>query len=273
MLLVGAFGIGAGFLSLLPGVLIAGQGLAPRMAYTPLVCFAIAFGGLLAATSSLLPARTRAWLTATLAPVVIAGAIIGGITMVGLQKAYQLRGREDLAVMAQLKRLVPDPPPQTVFLPVRIEHWPTNTGMIRFDRLRPGAFDTIWSATAIVRQSYKRRDLWAAGCNPWRPPMIMDATTQWVRLDDQFVIWSPFPPDRRDNQPRARGTRLPWTNVLPFVVDTSGHVKLLKQVVFDPPPVPGAQPLTIEPPLVAQLLASKRIRPGAAVTIHLPNQP
>ena len=154
--MVSAFGMAAGILALLPGALIVGQGLAARMMYTPLVGFSIALGGLVAAGVSLFGPRTRRRLAAALAPVVIAGACAGAVTMMGLQKAYQLRTREDQAIMAQLMRLVPEPPPQTIFLPVRLEHWPTRTGMIRFDRLRPGVFETIWSATAIVRQSYRR---------------------------------------------------------------------------------------------------------------------
>jgi len=263
LLLLACFGVAAAALSMLPGALIAGHTIVPRMIYTALLGIAIAFGALLAAISACVPARSRRWIGVAVAPALVAASCLGAIALVGMQAAYQLRSRADLSVAAQLARLAPNPPADTIFLPVRIDHTPTTTGVLRFDRLRPGAFETVWSATALMRQTLRRRDIWAASCNPWRPPMLTDATPEHIRLDDHFIAWSPFPLDRR--APNAirlveTGTRLPWANTIPFIVDERGRVRALKRIVFARD---GGADLVIDPPLVARMLTERSIRRSA----------
>jgi hypothetical protein len=193
------------------------------------------------------------------APVIIGVTALGAITLVGIQQQYQNRSNADRSVVGQLATLIPNPPPDTIFVPVRIDATASATGMLFFDRLRPGAFETIWSATAITRQTFHRRDLWAAGWNPWKLPLLDDATGTDVRLTDRFVIWSPF---RYVREGGVAGTRLPWSHVVPFVVEPAAgagggrgvRVRLVRRVVFESE---DGTELAIQPPIVHERLTAR----------------
>jgi hypothetical protein len=222
-------------------VLVSGQSVVPRLLYFPSIGLAIA----VAAGGGLVRGMISRRFSALIAPVAaIAVAFVtalGGVTLVGIQKQYQNRSRADVAVAQSLLKLMPDPPAESIFVPLRVDHLPSRSGRLFFDRLRPGAFETIWSATALTRQSYHRRDLWAAGWNPWRLPLIDDPNSQSVRLNDRFVIWSPFPHDQ------LGGTRVPWSNVVPFVVEPNGRVRLVRRLAFEQE---DGSTLTIQPAIV-----------------------
>lgn len=259
-LLLAAFGLAAAVCSLLPVALVSGQSIASRMLYFPAIGLAVALAGLASTLTSVFPARLGRTIAAALAPAVVAVTSLGAITLVGIQQQYQTRSRTDYAIARQLARLVPHPPANTIFVPLRLDAMVTRTGSFFFDRLRPGAFETVWSATALTRQTYHRRDLWAAGWNPWKLPLLDRPTDSGARLNDRFVVWSPFPPDP------TGGTRLTWGSVVPFVVEPGrprdrdggalAHVRLVRTLVFESE---DGSTLAVQPPLVKSLVDAETI--------------
>lgn len=260
-LLLAAFGAVAAAATMLPPAVVTGQGVPPRLAYVPSLGLAVAFGGVLAIVIAAVGPRSRRVLVSLGAPVLAAAAIEGALALMGVQAWYQSRARTDLTIAEQLRRLMPDPPPQTIFVPIRIEHSTTRTGDVLFDRLRHGAFETIWSSTALTRQTYRRRDLWAAGWNPWRQPVIDQPTDVGVRLNDRFVIWSPFHPAERG------GTAVPWTNLVPFSVDDRARVRLVRQLLVNAPDQPRR---AIDIPIVVASLRQGQLRRGQTEVAELP---
>jgi hypothetical protein len=260
-LLLAAFGAVASAAAMLPPAVVAGQGVPPRLAYVPSLGLAAAFGGVLAMVIAAVGPRIRRVLICVGAPVLAAAAIEGAMVLMGVQAWYQSRARTDVAIAAQLRSLMAEPPPQTIFVPVRIDHTTTRTGDVLFDRLRHGAFETIWSSTALTRQTYRRRDLWAAGWNPWRQPVIDQPTDSGVRLNDRFVIWSPFHPAERG------GTAVPWANIVPFSVDDRGRVRLVRQVVVT---TPGQPRRKFDVPIVVAALRQGQVRRAQTEVVELP---
>lgn len=253
-LLLACFGLASALASLLPVALVSGQSIASRMLYFPAVGIAIALAGLAAALASAATARLARAAAAILAPVIVLLTSLGAVVLVGIQRQYQVRSQTDRAIANQLARLAPHPPPNTIFIPLRLDDLTTHTGMLFFDRIRPGAYETIWSATALTRQTYRRRDLWAAGWNPWKLPLLDHPTAAGVRLTDRFVIWSPFAPTSSSDT--ARGTTVPWANMIPFVVEPGrprargdealAHIRLVRALVFESE---DGTEFTIQPPL------------------------
>lgn len=260
-LLLAGFGLASAIAALLPVALVSGQGVAARMLYFPVIGLAIALAGLGSALGAGTTPRLGRAAAAVLAPVVVVVASLGAVALVGIQRQYQVRSRTDHEIAAQLTRLVPHPPADTIFVPLRLDALDTRTGSPFFDRIRPGAFETIWSATALTRQTYHRRDLWASGWNPWRPSILGQPTADDVRLNDRFVVWSPFPPAPLDPTDRAGATRLPWANVIPFIAEPArarsraggplAHVRLVRALVFESE---DGSVLNIQPPLVKTLV-------------------
>ncbi len=194
----------------------------------PLLGLAVALGGALGLLETALgPARSRL-LAAAAAPVVAAASAIGAISLVGFQEWFRLRANADDQIASQLRTRLPALPPGSILVPLRLDSNPARTGIAAFDQLRPGAFETIWSATAISRQALGRRDIWAAACNRWRMPPLDQPTETTVRLRDRFVIWSPFPPSADGG-----GTTLPWSRVLPFIVDAQNRVQIVDRIGID----------------------------------------
>lgn len=261
-LLLVAFGLIAAAAALVPPALVTGQGVPPRLTYIPTLALAIALGGVIALATSALGRHGRRMTLIVGAPVLATVAISGALTLMGVQVWYQSRARSDVAIARQLQRLIPEPPSETIFVPVRIEHTTTRSGDVLFDRLRHGAFETIWSATALARQTYRRRDVWAAGWNPWRQPVIDSPSTFGVRLNDRFVIWAPFPPAQ------PHGTVLPWARLIPFSVDERGRVRLVRQMVLHGQDQPRQ---VFEVPLVAAALQTGAIRKGQTQIVEFPS--
>ncbi len=181
------------------------------------------------------------------AVVVIAAVSLGAIGLIGFQKLYRNRYERDLAEMAQLKALVPNPPAGTVFAPFRTRSKGAETNYRLFDRERPGVFETPWSSPALLLRAYRRSDIGVTSSNPWAPLPLdrVDATS--VRWKGQFGFPLPEDPDG--------GIRIPWDSMVPFVTDArpDARVRLVSEITIE---MADHRDLVIRPPLVQQALAA-----------------
>lgn len=237
-------GIAVFFAGWLPVFVIDRQIVELRNAYVPLVGLALAVG---VGLDALLAAAPRAPAPRLAAGIVaLAAAALGAAGLVGWQSLFQRRSELDLGALAQLRSLVPDPPPGAVFMPLRTNDAPAATGRVLFDRARYGVFETVWSATPMVQRLYRRADLRATAFNPWAP-LALDtpdaAGVRWAQsLKGNEVV-------RADP---AGGTRIPWEAAVPFVIDASGRVKLVRRIDVE---LPDHRDLQIHPPVVEAAIA------------------
>jgi hypothetical protein len=252
----------------LPVFIIDRQIVELRNTYVPLLGAAMVLAGVLDLVFSMrFPGRAGLVRNMRLAVAAAACAAIGVgiVSLVGLQTFVQARWKQDLREIAELKRLVPKPPPNTVFVPLRTSAMAAHTGYILFDRARYGVFETPWSAHAAIQFAYGRNDVGATSYNPWLPPprMPLDKPgpdgARWTRgLSRQQTAL--FPPDPDG------GLRIPWANMVPFVTEPprqGNELRLVRRVDAERA---DHMDLEVRPPLVHAAMEAAKARGEAAPT-------
>jgi hypothetical protein len=246
----------------IPIAMIARQNVEPRTLYFPLVGMVIVLAQALDAALAAVPsagsfAKVARSLRATVAVVVGMAAIAACICCVGIQQWYSLRAHRDEQISRRLAELVPDPPANAVYIPFALDAGPTSTSLVLFDRLRPGAFNTTWSATALMQESTRRRDILAAAINPWAKFPL-----------DRFSaegFWTSMQLDGRASDSGQKGEFVSWDRVIPFAVDDSGRVRLVRQIDITRP---DERVDTFHPPLVRAAIRAGTAR-GHATALTL----
>jgi hypothetical protein len=118
--------------------------------------------------------------------------------------------------------LIPDPPRHAVYIPLALDDGITQTGYLLFDRLRPAAFGTTWSATALMQQKLRRPDVVAAAVNPWAKYPFDSFRSDGLRFALKL--------DGRASDPASAGDFITWDRAIPFTVDPDGRVRLVRQI-------------------------------------------
>lgn len=204
-----------------------------RMCYYPLVhmlLIAVILLDTVAGWLNRLPFGARAFKMSLGVGVVWSGLYLA-ICFVGIQSLYLQRHRLDMDQLAQLRSLVPDPKPYTVFVPLDVRDQPARTGRVWFDHTVRGVFEMDWVVTPVLRQTYKMGPLFGTHFIRWLPTPLRDADGSSIRyeidrdLDRYFTL-------RFEHAP-AGGVRIPWQNMIPFVVDQEGRVHLVSIVHVD----------------------------------------
>ena len=137
-------------------------------------------------------------------------ACVMALVMVGIQRGYQARAKQDLEEVRQLTILIPDPPPSAVFAPVHIEPPAQDARDGRFENYFWSSFCSWWAGKWVVRHAYSRADL-DAGAAFWDRSSIAAAKRAGVVVRE------------------AR--RASWHEVIPFVIRRDGKVELVTSVV------------------------------------------
>lgn len=218
VLFIGAF---------VPIALMARQNVEPRTLYFPLVGLCIMLAQIVDALLASLPRGGRIGVFGGAVRAVVglaaAGAAIAGVVcMVGVQTWCTLRAERDEGIARRLAELVPDPPAGAVYVPLSLDAGVTRTGYPVFDRLRVPAFGTTWSATALMQQTMRRRDVVAA------------SKSAWARFPfDRFTsegFWYEARLDGRATDRPGIGEFIAWERAVPFTVDDEGRVRLVRQI-------------------------------------------
>ncbi len=219
-----AFGIAQFALAWAPIVMIAGQDVPPRVFTFPLLGLAIAVAALLERVDNALavhPPTRRVARTFVVATVAVVG-VGGAITLVGWQRMMRDTHALDRRIAGQLVALIPDPPPTTVFVPLRNDGSVAATGMRAFDlALAGGALSAAWSADRVLREAYRRNDLYGGAYHPWIRN-FEDANAWEVRVKTNG---GPF-------ERTGEFAKIPWHISIPFVVDRHGTVKIVERVAI-----------------------------------------
>ncbi len=243
LFLAGAATFVAGWL---PVYVIDHQIVEMRNAYVPLLGVAMMLAALLDGIAGALHGRAgvAARLVISLAAFVV--IVPSTLALIGYQTCFQLRWLEDQREIAALHQMVPAPPPNTVFMPLRLGALATHTGHVLFDRSRYGVFETPWSAHAAVQHEYRRDDIGATSYNPWvatpRTPVDKPGEdgVRWTKgLSKDMTALFPKDPDG--------GLRIPWINAVPFVTDPDGQLRLIRRIDVERA---DHRDLEVRPPLV-----------------------
>jgi hypothetical protein len=231
-----AFGLAVFILGWLPVLAIRVQGIEPQLCYVPALGLTIA----LACAVRWVAARVRArpfgrdeGVPAAAILLVMLPLLLGALMMVGIQTGLRARWRMDQRQAVELRMLLPEPIPGTMFVPLRLSD-NFDTGIATFDRFFSGALDFPWSATPYVRGVYGRRDVrstWWQRNAGWTP--VKGGEARGLRFDDRIMhpfdrLKAALPVDD------SGATLIPWGRAVPLVVDEDGQVRLISAVVvFD----------------------------------------
>ena len=155
--------------------------------------------------------------------------------MVGIQHAYRERDRLDRAALAALRTLVPDPAPDSVFVPIQLEPpWPPRA--YKFEGQFWTIFNSGWSSGPALRLAYGRGDL-HCGYASWRSTAWRNPTRDNVRVD-------------------GVKTRTAWEQLIPFELDARNEVRLITSVQLT---MPTGEHATISIPQTTALASQGRI--------------
>jgi hypothetical protein len=216
----------------------------PRVLYAPSVGLAVILGGLCMIPGSRCPfslaTKRRERLCAAVVAV-IALSVMAWM-MVGVQRTFQTRDRIDAQALEQLERLVPLPPPGSVFVPVQIESPSSPVWAARYEQQFWSIFRSRWSSSWAIQLHYGRGDIYASHAlhgPAWFAPNMQSVNVVGVG-------------------------RVEWERVIPFSLDSNGHVRLVPDVQWTTPtradrrlrlkhlPFPGhtsGAPFAFPPPL------------------------
>jgi hypothetical protein len=210
-------------LGMAPVAMLSRQNVEPRTLYVPLAGLAVVLAQLF---DVLLTPRARGAAGLERVMRVVRGVVsLAAVTAivaacvcaVGVQEWQRRRSSADESIIAQLRVLVPEPPPGCVFVPVRVSYTPTRTGEGLFDHLRPSVLTAAWAGTSMLRDGYRRTDVELLAWSPWASPPVMGAS-------ERGLLWA---------RPRAGGEQGRWLDagsIVPFVVDARGRVVLVERV-------------------------------------------
>lgn len=219
-------------LSFLPLLAIRTQWLTPRMLYTPI--FSIAFALSIVLDSALRALRhhttIRRWAERTLATTTVLLCTLGALCLVGIQSALQSRSRLDQQQLAQLRALVPDPAPGSVFVPLQNLDTATDTGVRGFDLVWLGVFESPWSANTMVKHTFADSTLGALHCHRFRgtPAAFTRTALTANERPAHHITGGPVPIDR----------------VIPFRINRAGDVEIISSLTV---PSLSSDAFTIRP--------------------------
>jgi hypothetical protein len=262
LLLTVAFGAAIVLLTWAPIFPIPGYGAPSRTCYVPFVGVLFGLGAVMDAGGATASRR------ASLAPVgraIVAVALLwlvaaGSIMMVGVQRLLRERWRMDLSAAHQLAALAPVPATNTAFLPLATWDLPARTGDWRFDWGAIGAFRLPWSAPPLVRWVFGRADVTSGYC------YRAEGKTREILEADASGLVFPHWLGRASHAEGEGRYRISWSNVVPFVVDRSGKVRLVSRVVVRGA---GARAIVAEPEQVRALVRAGTV-PAREFVLELP---
>jgi hypothetical protein len=216
--------------------------LMPRVAYAPTIGLALLVALALDVGARHAPSREGLARAGRLGVGIVAAsaAVCCALMLIGAQSMFQKRAARDLAEVAALRTLVPDPEPGSVFVPVRVARPPVRPRAEGFEPWFEGAMNNWWSARWIVRFEYRRADLDCGHTNWWDQQ-------GFERVDPDGVVVRGVPDGP-----------VGWERVIPFEIDERNRVRLIGRVVAEND---GAR-RTFDVPQVLRLDAGAMTRAG-----------
>jgi hypothetical protein len=216
------FGLAIFVLGWAPIVAVRNQTVETRLFYYPLIGIIIVIAVFADSFISFcrISSPVRQYLVTLFGVGIAFVACTQAVCMVGIQSAFRERSRLDKSQVRQLRALVPDPKPGSVFVPLHTEDAAARTGFYQFDQFAISAFATFWSAPRALQFAYNRQDISSTFYLQWGPlPLVFENTGALYR--------NGLPPF--DASPRDR-TIIPYDRMIPFIVNQDGNVTLVQSL-------------------------------------------
>lgn len=197
--------------------------------------------------------RALAWLVNRFGPLARAVCLLcvasiialGALSMVGMQRAFQLRWRHDQLIAQALRDRFHDLPADSILMPVRCDDWPVQTGRQRLDASFVGPFYWSFAFPSFTRVALNQPQLSASfvhpdvtlafavtpthalrhGPMPW--PNTLESWPPPAAVDDALTTtgWKP-----RQIPDTARW--MPFDRCVPFVTRPDGGIDPITRLVF-----------------------------------------
>lgn len=227
----------------LPIIPIKNQILEARLSY----CMCIGLGVLVASLLDVLGRLTRRWwifpvLHGAVGLAAIVFVFVASLSMLGWQTVIKRRTQADTAQTATLASAFASVPPGTVFVLLKDEYRPAQTGRLAFDWPALGWTSAAWSSTAALKWTMKRDDIAATAVNIWVPPPFSGA-------DDAAIVYTGGLAAGGDTREQpGGGLRIEWDKAVPYFIDARGAAVPVREVHVlsksGKPPVVGRSKLT-----------------------------
>jgi hypothetical protein len=209
------FGVLAAAAMLVPMVVITLVRVEPRMLYAPAAC--LIFAGTCAVTALLRrPALALAgprWINVAFAAPFSLALIVFGTALTGYQTMLRTRSRMDWAEIKLIAQLIPNPPPETLFLMVKDATSAAGTHFHAFDRAEFGAWSRDAYGCALLRLTYSRTDLYSKRFLPGPQIAIGEdgiTTSVWLRVGYSRGI--------------SETRFFPWDHVFLLAIEPDGRI-------------------------------------------------
>lgn len=228
LIVLALFGVAWFIACWLPIVRIA-YPIVPRLFYAPTVGLAITLAvGVSALASTFRAVAVRRAVYA----VILAAYAAMAVMMVGFQRGYQARFRADEDQAQQLRRLIPAPPPNAIFVPIRVADHPAST--------RPGEITPFaqrflaplysdWAGGWWLQRTYSRADIFSARAlapdtiAPLAAIAPTDADpTSASTARPRAPMLPPYPARREDHAD--------WSTLIPFEITPEGRVRVFTTI-------------------------------------------
>lgn len=273
-----AFGIATFALAWLPIIIVRGENVESRTLFPPMIGLVIAAAGLVQLATGA-PRRAGRATRFALAAAFVAACIPSLVMLVGIQSAMHKRAELNERQGEQLRRLIPNPSPWTAFVPLEIMG-PKGSKWSRFSATFTGPWEHAPASTAALRATYRRGDLAMGWRRPWIPNApVLDVTSEGLIYDDRLTPANHqlFRSVHRAKEPP---TLIPWSKLVPFVIDPEGNVVLVHLIsvkrkgaddgeeTVERYRVESVLRLASADPKATPRLAHVRLKPDERATLH-----
>ena len=203
----------------LPVLLVRDQWMASRLCYLPLGIIIM----MVVIAASPVGNRSRAVRMFCLL-VSIGLATTGSVAMVGIQTLFAKRFRADERQSAELGALVSGLRAHSTLIPIDLQDRVSKSGSPRFDLAAWGVWELSWSVAYRGKFIFARSDVYGVSGSRWTNKVVAGAGPEGVVLPSGLVYTTAF------GKPGAPQV-VPWEKVVPFRVDSRGHVVPVRRVV------------------------------------------
>lgn len=212
----------------IPLLIVNRNGVELRTLYVPLLGAAVFFAalaGIVADRIGRTPTGVHAPVAALAATIILSAAVLGMIGMVGFQAQLRQNSLNDRLICANLRALVPNPEPGTMFLPLRLKVRGAATSRPIYNRALHTGLEAPWCSSPLVRREYRRSDIsctcvpyWANGRLPFSSLDAEGLASSGLILGAEIG---------NDGLARVR-----WDRCIPFVVAPDCSVRLVPRVTL-----------------------------------------
>lgn len=152
---------------------------------------------------------------------------VGSFIYVGVQARFRVVDAWNRNQLARLAERVPNPAPDTAFLPIAVNAKPLKTGHRAFDRNMMTCWEATWMLPYAVPEAYHRPDVYMLYHKPapnnLEHRVIGMITPEWMQFEWSAATKFPF----RDDF----GAWLDWPRLIPVVVEADGPHPVSRLIV------------------------------------------